>query len=86
MRLPNLITVAKVANTALDVSGDGFFLTAGAVRKGGRIHFVFSMRKWEDTTIEDSLEAIFKVKDRKPDIRTFPNGYGSAEEGGFSPN
>lgn len=85
MRLPNLITVAKVANSAMDISGDGFFLTAGAVRKGGRIHFVFSMSKWEDTTIEDSLEAIFKVKDKKPDVRTFPNGY-NTKDNGFSAN
>lgn len=85
MRLPNLITVAKVANTAMDISGDGFFLTAGAVRKGGRIHFVFSMSKWEDTTIEESLEAIFKVKDKKPGVRTFPNGYNTGDNG-FSVN
>lgn len=73
MRLFNLITVAKVATTALDVSDQGFFLTIGAVRRGGKFYFVCQTSKWDDEIISSSIDKAFNKVKENPTIYTFPS-------------
>lgn len=71
MGLFNIVTVAKVTNTVMEKSEEGFFLTAGAVRKGARICFVFQTCAWDDTRVEESLNDIFEDT-KRPTVYSFP--------------
>lgn len=66
MGLFNWITIARVANEARERSDDGFFITVGAVRRGAKVYFVMQTSKWDDRTIESTIDEVVSRETIKP--------------------